>query len=268
MAARAIAVGDAAVVLVGGVESMTRAPWVALKPHKPFPAANVELVSTTLGWRLVNPNMPAEWTVSLGEATEQLADRYDVRREAADEYAARSQNLAAKAWADGAYDPMAVQVPDAFMDRDEGIRDDVSPESLATLRPSFRPDGRVTAGNASQLSDGAAGLLVADERVVRDLGVEPLARVTATGVAAVEPQYFGIAPVGAVNSALLKAGRGLADVTLMELNEAFAVQVLACLSQWPDLDPDVVNPLGGAIALGHPHRVPASPARWHTSSPE
>jgi acetyl-CoA acetyltransferase family protein len=252
MAARAIAVGDASTVIVGGVESMTRAPWVAVKPHKPFPAANIELVSTTLGWRLVNPHMPAEWTVSLGEATEQLAERYDVSRAAADEFAARSQNLAAKAWADGAYDAMTVQVPGAEMDRDEGIRDDVSADTLARLRPSFRPDGRVTAGNASQLSDGAAALLVADERAVSALGVEPLARVTATGAAAVEPQFFGVGPVEAVRRALERAGRQLGDVSVMELNEAFAAQVLACLSEWPDLDPEAVNPLGGAIAIGHP----------------
>jgi acetyl-CoA acetyltransferase family protein len=128
----------------------------------------------------------------------------------------------------------------------------VSPESLAKLRPSFRPDGVVTAGNASQLSDGAAGLLLADRNAVDALGVEPLARVTSTGVAAVEPQYFGIGPVAAVNRALGKAGRHGSDVTAMELNEAFAVQMLACLAQWPDLDPAVVNRHGGAIAIGHP----------------
>ncbi len=252
MAARAIAVGDASILIVGGVESMTRAPWVALKPDKPFPPTNVELVSTTLGWRLVNPRMPAKWTVSLGEATEQLADKYNVSRESADEFAARSQNLAAKAWADGTYDNMTIQVPDVPMDRDEGIRDDVSPESLSKLRASFRPHGRVTAGNASQLSDGAAGVLLADKQGLGVLGVEPLARITATGVAAVEPQYFGIGPVEAVHRAMRKAGRNLTDVTLMEINEAFAVQVIACLAEWPGLDPQVVNPLGGAIAVGHP----------------
>jgi acetyl-CoA acetyltransferase family protein len=252
MAARAIAVGDASIMLVGGVESMTRAPWVVSKPHKPFPAANLEMVSTTLGWRLVNPRMPSEWTVSLGEATEQLADRYGISRTAADDYAARSQNLAAKAWVDGAYDATIVQVPDASMSRDEGIRDDVSPESLAKLRPSFRADGVVTAGNSSQLSDGAAGLLLADKAAVDALGIEPLARVVSTGVAAVEPQFFGIGPVEAVERALVKAGRRESDVTVMELNEAFAVQMLACLAQWPDLDPEVVNRYGGAIAIGHP----------------
>ena len=252
MAARAIAVGDASIMLAGGVESMTRAPWVLPKADRPFPAGNAELFSTTLGWRMVNPNMPSEWSVSLGEATEQLARKYAVTREASDEFAARSQTLAAKAWADGAYDSAVVQVEGAHMDRDEGIRDGVTPETLANLKPSFRPDGIVTAGNASQLSDGAAALLLTDEDGLKALGAEPLARVTATGVDAVEPQLFGIGPVEAVNRALARAGHGQADVTVMELNEAFAAQSVACVSQWHDLDPDVVNPLGGAIAIGHP----------------
>ncbi len=252
MAARAVAVGDASIMVAGGVESMTRAPWVLPKAERPFPAGNAELFSTTLGWRMVNPNMPSQWSVSLGEATEQLGAAHGVTREAADEFAARSQTLAAKAWADGAYDAAVVQVEGAEMGRDEGIRDGVTPETLAALKPSFRPDGTVTAGNASQLSDGAAALLLADEAGLEALGAEPLARVTATGVDAVEPHRFGIGPVRAVDRALEKAGRTHRDVTVMELNEAFAAQSLACLSQWPDLDPDVVNPLGGAIAIGHP----------------
>ena len=252
MAARAIAVGDASIMVAGGVESMTRAPWVLPKAERAFPAGNAELFSTTLGWRMVNPNLPSQWSVSLGEATEQLAERYAVTREASDEFAARSQTLAAKAWTDGAYDAAVVQVEGAHLERDEGIRDGVTPESLGGLEPSFRPDGVVTAGNASQLSDGAAALLLTDEDGLEELGVEPLARVVATGVDAVEPQLFGIGPVEAVNRALAKAGRTQADVTVMELNEAFAAQSIACLSQWKDLDPGVVNPLGGAIAIGHP----------------
>ena len=143
-------------------------------------------------------------------------------------------------------------MPGAELSRDEGIRDGVSLESLARLKPSFRDDGTVTAGNASQLSDGAAALLLADEDGVAELGVEPMARVTASGVDAVDPQYFGIGPVQAVNRALAKAGSTHADVTTMELNEAFAAQSLACLSEWPELDHQVVNPHGGAIAIGHP----------------
>jgi acetyl-CoA acetyltransferase family protein len=251
-AARTIAVGDASIMVAGGVESMTRAPYVLLKPDRPFPAGNATMYSTTLGWRMVNPAMPADWTVSLGQSTELLGEKYGVTREQADAYAVRSQERAAKAWADGAYDAGVVQVPGAEMARDEGIRDGVTVESLAGLEPSFRDDGTVTAGNASQLSDGAAALLLADEDGVAELGAEPLARVTGSGVDAVDPQYFGIGPVQAVNRALAKTGRGHADVTTMELNEAFAAQTLACLASWPDLDDEIVNPHGGAIAIGHP----------------
>ena len=251
-AARAIAVGDGSIYIAGGVESMTRAPWVLPKSERPFPVGNAELYSTTLGWRMVNPEMPDVWTVSLGEGTEQLGARYGITRQAADAFAVRSQRLAAAAWAGGAYDSMVVQVPGAQMTRDEGIRDGVSVESLGSLKPVFRKDGTVTAGNASQLSDGSAALLLADANGVEELGVEPLARITASGVDAVEPQFFGIGPVGAVRRALAKAGKGLDDVSVMELNEAFAAQSLACLSEWDGLDPDRVNPLGGAIAIGHP----------------
>ena len=251
-ASRAIAVGDASIMIAGGVESMTRAPWVLPKPAKGFPAGNAELFSTTLGWRMVNPEMPSEWTVSLGESTEILAEKYAITREAADAFSVRSQELAAQAWADGAYDKAVVQVPDAEMPRDEGIRDGVTAASLAKLKPVFRKDGTVTAGNASQLSDGSAALILANEDGVRELGTEPLARITASGVDAVDPQIFGIGPVQAVRRALEKAGRGLADVTTMELNEAFAAQSLACLSEWKELDAALVNPHGGAIAIGHP----------------
>ena len=251
-ASRAIAVGDASIMVAGGVESMTRAPWVLPKSNRPFPPGNAELYSTTLGWRMVNPEMPDVWTVSLGESTEILGEKYAITREAADEFAVRSQTLAARAWADGAYDSAVVQVPGAEMPRDEGIRDGVTMEGLAKLKPVFRPDGTVTAGNASQLSDGAAALLLADEDGLRELDAEPLARITASGVDAVDPQFFGIGPVQAVRRALSKAGQGLADVTVMELNEAFAAQSLACLSEWDGLDRSVVNPLGGAIAIGHP----------------
>jgi acetyl-CoA acetyltransferase family protein len=251
-AARTIAVGDASIIVAGGVESMTRAPYVLPKSERPFPAGNATMYSTTLGWRMVNPNMPSEWTISLGECTELLADKYGVTREQADRFSARSHERAARAWAEGAYDAAVVQVPGAELPRDEGIRDGVTAESLAALKPSFRDDGTVTAGNASQLSDGAAALLLADEDGVAELGVEPMARITASGVDAVDPQLFGIGPVEAVNRALAKAGHTPAEVATLELNEAFAAQSLACLSAWPDLDGDVVNPHGGAIAIGHP----------------
>jgi acetyl-CoA acetyltransferase family protein len=251
-AARTIAVGDASIMVAGGVESMSRAPYVLPKSERPYPVADATLYSTTLGWRMINPNMPTEWTVSLGESTELLGEKYGISREQADAFAVRSQHRAAQAWDDGAYDAAVVQVPGAELSRDEGIRAGVTTGSLAKLKPSFRDDGTVTAGNASQLSDGAAALLLADEDGVAELGVEPLARVTATGVDAVDPQFFGIGPVEAVNRALRKAGRTQSDVTTMELNEAFAAQSLACLSEWRDLDPDLVNPHGGAIAIGHP----------------
>jgi acetyl-CoA acetyltransferase family protein len=251
-AARAIAVGDASIMIAGGEESMTRAPYVMLKPDRPFPAGDAKMHSTTLGWRMVNPNMPEDWTISLGESTERLGEKYGVTRDQADAYAVKSQERAAKAWANGAYDDVITQVPGAEMARDEGIREGVTVESLAKLKPSFRDDGTVTAGNASQLSDGAAALLLADEDGVAELGVEPLARITGSGVDAVDPQYFGIGPVEAVNRALAKAGRKQSDVTTMELNEAFAAQTLACLASWPDIDDEIVNPYGGSIAIGHP----------------
>lgn len=251
-AARSIAVGDSSIMIAGGVESMTRAPWVLPKPEKAFPAGNARLHSSTLGWRMVNPEMPGVWTASLGEATEALGRRYGISRQAADEFAARSQNRAARAWADGRYDSSVVQVPGAELQRDEGIRDGVSAESLAKLKPVFDADGTVTAGNASQLSDGAAALLLADADGVAELGAEPLARITATGVHAVDPQDFGIGPVQAVHSALHKAGRSLGELSVFELNEAFATQSLACLAEWPELNPEILNPLGGAVAVGHP----------------
>jgi acetyl-CoA acetyltransferase family protein len=251
-AAHAIAVDDGDVFIAGGVESMTRAPYVQPKPERAFPAGNATMYSTTLGWRMVNPRMPEEWTVSLGESTELLGEKYGVGREAADAYSVRSHSRAAAAWAAGAYDAAVVQVPGAELARDEGIREGVTLESLAALKPSFREDGTVTAGNASQLSDGAAALLLADAAGVAELGVEPLARITGNGVDAVDPQYFGIGPVQAVNRSLDKAGRQQSEVTTMELNEAFAAQTLACLASWPDIDDEIVNPHGGAIAIGHP----------------
>ena len=246
-ASRLVETGDARIVLAGGVESMTRAPWVLPKPSRAFPAGNETLVSTTLGWRLVNERMPAEWTVSLGECNEQLADALHIGRERQDAFAALSHQRAAQAWDDGFYD--ALVVPVDGLARDECVRPDADMATLAGLKPAFRPDGTITAGNASPLNDGAAALLVAAEDA--DLGVDPLARVAGRGVAALEPQRFGIAPVEAADRALAAAGIGWSDVGAVELNEAFAVQSLACLDAWP-IDPDVVNTRGGAIAIGHP----------------
>lgn len=251
-AARAIAVGDASIAVAGGVESMSRAPWVLPKPARPFPAGHQELYSTTLGWRMVNPRMPEEWTVALGEGAELVADRYGIDRAAQDAFALASHEKAVRAWERGDYDAEVVPVAGVELDRDETIRPDTSASALAKLKPVFRPEGTVTAGNSSPLNDGAAALLLTDEAGLRATGRQPLARISASAVTGVEPQYFGIGPVTAVRRALDKAGRGLADLRTVELNEAFAAQALGCLGQWPELDPDLVNPRGGAIAIGHP----------------
>jgi acetyl-CoA acetyltransferase family protein len=251
-ASRAIAVGDASICIAGGVESMSRAPWVVMKPEAGYERSDQTLVSTTLGWRLVNPRMPDAWTVSLGEGAEILAERYRISREAQDEYALRSHQRAAAAWERGAYRDETVAVPDVELECDEPIRTDTSLEKLARLRPAFRADGTVTAGNASPLNDGAAALLLADEAGVEATGGEPLARIVSRGLNAVDPPVYGVAPVDAANRALERAGIGWDDLELVELNEAFAAQVLACLSEWPELDPEIVNVNGGAVALGHP----------------
>ena len=259
-AARAIAVGDASVAVAGGVESMTRAPYVLPKSDKPFPAGHAELYSTTLGWRMVNPRMDPQWTVPLGESAELIAEKHKITREQQDEFALNSHRKAAKAQAAGAFDGeiAAVSVPQRKGDpvafaADECVRSDASLAAMAKLRPSFRADnGTVTAGNASPLNDGAAALLLTDGLGLRTLGCEPLARVSASGVSAIDPHYFGLAPVEAVNSALAKSGRTFQDLSVLELNEAFAAQVLGCVAEWPEFDPAVLNPQGGAIALGHP----------------
>ncbi|QDY75614.1 thiolase family protein [Streptomyces qinzhouensis] len=259
--ARAIACGDASVVLAGGVESMTRAPYVLPKNDRPFPAAHTELYSTTLGWRLVNPAMDPRWTVPLGESAELIAERYGIGRAEQDAFALESHRRAARARAAGLFDTELVPVPvpgrrgaGHTVTEDECVRPDASADALAALRPVFRTggDGTVTAGNASPLNDGAAALLLTDEDGLRSTGREPLARIAATGVSGIDPDYFGLGPVEAVNRALGRAGRTFADVDVLELNEAFAAQVLGCLAAWPEADPAVLNPQGGAVALGHP----------------
>jgi acetyl-CoA acetyltransferase family protein len=247
-ASRAVETGDADVVLVGGVESMSRAPWVVLKPEKGFPSGPQTMHSTTLGWRMVNPNMPEQWTISLGESTEKLAGIYGIGRQEQDEFALRSHQQAARAWDEGHYDGWVVPVPDTDLSRDENIRADTSMEKLAKLNPAFKREGTVTAGNASPLNDGAAAVLIGGEQA----GLEPLARIAGRGAHAVDPDVFGIGPVEAANRALERAGVGWGDLDLVELNEAFAAQSLACLREWTELDPDKLNVSGGAIALGHP----------------
>ncbi|MGW0819207.1 thiolase family protein [Streptomyces viridiviolaceus] len=278
IASRAIETGDADIVMTGGVESMSRAPWVLPKPDRAYPAGNVTAVSTTLGWRLVNERMPKEWTVSLGEANEQLAERFPIPRQRQDEFAVRSHNLADAAWNAGFYDdlvvPVAVDGKGGTLDRDEGIRPGSTVDKLAALKPAFRPDGVITAGNASPLSDGASAVLLGSQAAAARIGTDPLARIAGRGVFALDPQMFGFAPVEAVNRALRSAGITWSDVSAVELNEAYAVQALACVDAWK-IDPDTVNTKGGAIALGHPlgasggrllgtlaHRLKESGDRW------
>jgi acetyl-CoA acyltransferase len=273
-ASRLIETGDARIAVAGGVESMTRAPWVLPKPARGFPAGDVTAVSTTLGWRLVNERMPREWTVSLGEANEQLAEVLGIPRSRQDDFAAASHERAARAWAAGFYDDLVVPVPEVSLSRDECIRDDTTPEVLAGLRPAFRADGSITAGNASPLNDGAAALLLGSESAADSIGADPIARVAGRGAVALEPHRFGIAPVEAAERALARAGIGWGDVGAVELNEAFAVQALACVDAW-GIEPGIVNTKGGAIAIGHPlgasgarllgtlaHRLRESSERW------
>ncbi|HEV3387684.1 MAG TPA: thiolase family protein [Solirubrobacteraceae bacterium] len=251
-ASRLIETGEADVVLVGGVESMSRAPWILLKPERAFPSQQQELYSSTLGWRMVNPNMPDQWTISLGASAEKLADIYNITREAQDAFALRSHQRAQDAWESGFYGEWVVPVPDTDLERDENIRADTSLEKLGKLKPAFVQDGTVTAGNSSPLNDGAGAALVASEEGAKAAGSEPIARIVSRGAAAVDPDVFGIAPVKAANIALERAGITWQDVSVVELNEAFASQCLADIGEWKGLDPEKVNPNGGAIALGHP----------------
>ncbi|MEU7501793.1 thiolase family protein [Streptomyces griseofuscus] len=254
-AARAIACGDARIALAGGVESMTRAPYVMPKNNRPFPVGHAELYSTTLGWRMVNPRMEPQWTIPLGESAELIADRHKIGRELQDEFALNSHRKATKAQSEGLFEAEITPVPvlPALCAADECVRPDTSLQKMGRLKPSFRTEnGTVTAGNTSPLNDGAAALLLTDDKGLKAIGREPLARISATGVNAVDPDYFGLAPVEAVNRALAKAGRSFAELDVLELNEAFAAQVLGCVAEWPEFDQAILNPQGGAIALGHP----------------
>jgi acetyl-CoA acetyltransferase family protein len=248
LASRAIEAGDAQLVVAGGVESMSRAPWVIAKPERPYSAVNGTMWSTTMGWRMTNPALRDEWTASNGETAESLAERFSITRDEQDAFAARSHHLAAAAWNAGLY-PEVIPVPGTNLETDEGIRADASVESLAGLAAAFRADGTVTAGNSSPLNDGASMLLIGAENA---LPTDPLARITARAAFGNDPHAFGIAPVEAANRALARAGRSWAEVDVVELNEAFASQSLACLRLWTELDPEKVNIHGGAIAIGHP----------------
>ena len=259
-AARAIKAGEGDLYLAGGVESMSRAPWVVEKPERSLPRGSQTMHDTTLAWRMINPRM-AELgvsTESMGETAENVSERYGISREAQDAFALRSHQRAVAAGQSGVFaeEIIAVEAPrgrgeTVTVDTDEGPRPDTSAEKLAALRPVFRENGTVTAGNASTLNDGAACLVIASEKGAESLDAEPLARVVATGVAGVDPAYMGIGPVEAVPRALAKAGLSLEQIDLIEINEAFASQVLACVGEL-GIDEEKLNVNGGAIALGHP----------------
>jgi 3-oxoadipyl-CoA thiolase len=260
-AAHAIAAGDGEVFIAGGVESMTRAPYVQLKADTPYERGPREMADTTLGWRFVNPKLAERhYPYSMGETAENVADRWNVSRERQDAFALESQQRAVAAIEAGRFDTQVVPVgvpqrkgEPVVVDRDEHPRADTSLEALARLKPAFRTDGNgsVTAGNSSGINDGASAVLLVEADRARALGLRPLARVLSTAVAGVDPAIMGIGPVPATRKALERAGLGVADLDLVELNEAFASQSLVCIDEL-GLDPAKVNVNGGAIALGHP----------------
>jgi 3-oxoadipyl-CoA thiolase len=258
-ASRAIQVDEGDLVLGGGVESMSRSPFVMLKPERSLPRGNRELVDTTIGWRFVNPRMEESYSIeSMGETAENVAERHGVSREDQDAFALESHRRAVAAAESGRFDEELVTVeapqpkgPPVTVHTDEGPRPDTSLERLASLKPVFREGGTVTAGNSSSLNDGAACVTLASERRATELGLEPLARVVSSGAAGVDPAYMGVGPIPAVRRALDRAGLSIEDVDLIELNEAFAAQVLACQREL-GIPLEKLNVNGGAIALGHP----------------
>jgi acetyl-CoA acetyltransferase family protein len=269
-AAHAIAVGDGDVFVAGGVESMSRAPYVMLKPEAAFERGTHDLVDTTLGWRFVNPALAASHhPYSMGETGENVADRLGIGREDQDAFALMSQRRTAAAIAEGRYAEQLVPISvpgrkgeSIVVDADEHPRPDTSSEALARLRPAFREGGTVTAGNSSGINDGASAALVVEAGRARSLGLRPMARILTTAVAGVDPAVMGLGPIPATRKALERAGLTVADLDLVELNEAFASQSVACIREL-GLDPDRVNVDGGAIALGHP--LGASGGRLITS---
>ena len=258
-AGRALRLGEGELMLAGGVESMSRSPMAMLKPDRSFPRGNAELVDTTLGWRFVNPRMGELYsTESMGETAENVAERYGVSREDQDAFALESHRRAVSAAEAGRFDDelVTVEAPQpkgapVTVHSDEGPRPGTTLERLGALRPAFREGGTVTAGNASGLNDGAACLVLAGEDRARELTDRPLARIVSSGVVGVDPAYMGVGPIPAVRQALGRAGLDIGDIDLVELNEAFAAQVLACAREL-DIPHEKLNVNGGAIALGHP----------------
>jgi 3-oxoadipyl-CoA thiolase len=258
-AAQAIRAGEGEVFIAGGVESMTRAPFVMPKPDSAFPRGALTMEDTTLGWRFVNPKLAVlHHPYSMGETAENVADEWSVSREDQDAFALDSQRKAGAAMARGAFDAELVPVPvpqrrgdPVVVTRDEHPRPDTTPEQLAKLRAVFREGGSVTAGNSSGINDGAAALLVMDAAAAQRHGLQPMARIVAGAVAGVDPAHMGVGPIPATRKVLDRAGLSAHDLDAIELNEAFAAQALPCIREL-DLDPANVNPNGGAIALGHP----------------
>jgi len=251
-AAHAIRAGEGDILVAGGVESMTRAPMVMLKSATPWSRDVPQIADTTVGWRFTNPRMNAEWTIPLGATAEKVAARYGITRDEQDRFALESQRRAACAAAEGAFNDEMLPVSvgaSGVVDRDEHPRPDSTREKLAALKPAFVADGTVTAGNASGINDGAAALLVVSERMLN--GRRPIARIVASAVAGIDPSVMGLGPIPATQKALARAGIGASQLDLVELNEAFASQAIACVRELA-LDPARVNVYGGAIALGHP----------------
>ena len=257
-ASHAVRAGDGRAFLAGGVECMTRAPYVMLKKAKPWDRRPPEVSDTTVGWRFINPKMPSEWTISMGQTAEVVAKRYGISRADQDAFALESQRRAKEAQENCVFHdeivPVALPQKDGtevLFEKDEHPRPGVTIEKLAKLKPAFVKDGTVTAGSSSGINDGAAALLVTGDDVELPDGVEPLARVLTTAVAGVDPSCMGLGPIPATRKALERAKLSTRDIDLIELNEAFAAQALACIREL-EFDTDKVNIYGGAIALGHP----------------
>jgi 3-oxoadipyl-CoA thiolase len=256
-AARVILAGEGETLLAGGVESMTRAPLVMLKPEAAYTRGGATLVDSTIGWRFVNPGFPKEYPpLSMGETAENLAEKYRISRAAQDEFALRSHRKAVDAGRSGRFREEIVpavtpEQPDGVF-QDEGPRPDTSMEKLASLKPAFRKDGTVTAGNSSGISDGGAALVLMGEKKAASLGLKPLAKILGSATAGVHPSYMGIGPVYSTRKLLSRLAMSLDEFGIVELNEAFAAQVLACVEEMPEFDITKMNPNGGAIALGHP----------------
>jgi 3-oxoadipyl-CoA thiolase len=267
-AAHAIAFGEGDVMIAGGVESMTRAPYVLPKSDAAF-GRKQHLFDTVLGWRMVNPKMPTEWTIALGETAEKVAQRYGITRQEQDRFSFESQMRCKDAMARGAFNDEIVAVPlsstrdgDAPVSRDEHPRPETTLDALATLKPAFKADGSVTAGNSSGINDGAAALLLCEAQTARRLGLAPMARFVGGASAGVAPDVMGLGPIPATRKALSRTGVSTSQLDLVEINEAFAAQAIACMRDL-ELDPAITNVNGGAIALGHP--LGASGARIATT---